>query len=119
MNLHWFLSRTVRHASQMRKHVGKILSAQRDLLSPPAIDAVSAAMNDTQKAIDARADKETLLEQMTNLEKVANKWLKPYPSAGLRENIDCRGHGHPHLFRAAVQNPNRLHAADLVWHHAR
>ena len=40
MNLNWFLSRTVRHAVHMRKHVWKILSAQRDLLSPQAIAAV-------------------------------------------------------------------------------
>ena len=40
MNLNWFLSRTVRQAGQMRKHVEKILGAQRDILSPQAIEAV-------------------------------------------------------------------------------
>jgi len=88
MNLNWFLSSTVRHATQMRKHVGKILNAQRDILSPPAIAAVAAAMQDIQEACAATRQKQALLDKMSGLETVANKWLKPYPSAGLRENIE-------------------------------
>jgi signal peptidase I len=89
MNLNWFLSRTVRHASHMRKHVWKILSAQRDLLSPQAISAVKAAMADIRRACEASpVDKKEVEAQMTQLETVANKWLKPYPSAALRENIE-------------------------------
>ena len=88
MNLNWFLSRTVRHATHMRKHVWKILSAQRDLLSPQAITAVTAAMEGTQRVCEGRLDKKAVEAQMTNLETVANKWLKPYPNAALRENIE-------------------------------
>ena len=88
MNLKWFLSRTVRHATEMRKHVGKLLSAQRDILSPPAIDAITAAMGDLIRAVAANADKKALLKQMESLEKVANKWLKPYPHSAIRENIE-------------------------------
>lgn len=88
-NPNWFLSRTVRHATHMRKHVWKILSAQRDLLSPVAIDAVSAAMEDVRQVCEARpAVRKEVEAQMTNLEKVANKWLKPYPHGALRENIE-------------------------------
>lgn len=89
MNLNWFLSRTVRHATHMRKHVRKILSAQRDLLAPQAIAAVTAAMEDIRCVCEARpADKKEVEAQMTNLEAVANKWLKPYPNAALRENVE-------------------------------
>ena len=88
MNLNWFLSRTVRHATHMRKHVWKILSAQRDLLSPPAIAAVTTAMEDIRRACEGKLDKKAVESQMTNLETVANKWLKPYPNAALRENIE-------------------------------
>ena len=88
MNLKWFLSRTVRHATEMRKHVGKLLSAQRDILSPPAIDAITAAIGDLIRAVAANADKKALLKQMESLEKVANKWLKPYPHSAIRENIE-------------------------------
>jgi signal peptidase I len=72
----------------MRKHVRKILSAQRDLLSPAAIGAVEAAVGELQKAVGAGADDKALTGQMTNLENTANKWLKPYPNAAIRENIE-------------------------------
>ena len=89
MNMNWFLSRTVRHATHMRKHVWKILSAQRDLLSPQAIAAVTAAIEDIRRVCEARpADKREIEAQMTKLETAANKWLKPYPNAALRENIE-------------------------------
>jgi len=88
MNLNWFLSRTVRHATHMRKHVWKILSAQRDLLAPQAIAAVTAAMDDVRRVCEGKLDRKALEAQMTSLETVANKWLKPYPNAALRENIE-------------------------------
>lgn len=88
MNLNWFLSHTVRQATQMHKHVCKILNSQRDILSAQAIAAVDGAIQEIQKSVAADAEKKTLLEQMSNLEKVANKWLKPYPNAGLRENVE-------------------------------
>ena len=88
MNLNWFLSRTVRIAQQMRKHVGKILAAQRDLLAPQAITAVTAAMQSIDAAVTGPLDKKALEKEMSNLETTANKWLRPYPSAGLRENVE-------------------------------
>jgi len=88
MNLNWLLSRTVRQAHQMRKHVQKILNAQRDVLSPQAIEAVKASMADIEKVAAGKLDKKALAEEMANLEKVANKWLKPYPHPGWRENIE-------------------------------
>jgi signal peptidase I len=88
MNLNWFLSRTVRHATHMQKHVWKILCAQRDLLSPQAIEKVTESVGQIKKACSSTTDKKVLVEQMTNLETVANKWLKPYPNPGWRENIE-------------------------------
>ncbi len=87
-NLTWWFSRTARQADQMRKHVKKILSAQRDLLSAQAIDAVEAAMRSMKEAVANRIPKDALLKEMEKLEKVADKWLKPYPSATMRENIE-------------------------------
>jgi signal peptidase I len=87
-NLNWYLSRTVRHATHMRKHVWKILSAQRDLLSVQAIGAVTAALQEMESACAGKVDRKSLQSQMSNLETVANKWLKPYPHAALRENIE-------------------------------
>ncbi len=88
MNPNWFLSRTVRHATHMRKHVWKILSAQRDLLSPQAIGAVTAALREIQRVCEGKLDKKAVLNQMNSLEAVANTWLKPYPNAAIRENVE-------------------------------
>ena len=72
----------------MRKHVLKILNHQRDILAPQAIEAVRAAAANCQKAMAEGADKEALDKQMENLEAAANKWLKPYPNAAWRENVE-------------------------------
>jgi len=88
MILQWFLSKTVRQATAMRKHVQKLLNHQRDILSPQAIEAVQSAIANTQRAVAERVDKPALEKQMENLEKAANKWLKPYPNAAWRENVE-------------------------------
>ncbi len=88
MILRWFLSGTVRHASAMRKHVQKLLHHQRDILSPQAATALNEAIGSLHKAICDGADRESLEKQMDSLEKAATKWLKPYPNAAWRENIE-------------------------------
>lgn len=84
----WFLSRTVRRATDMTRHVRKLVNHQRDLLEPKAIAAVNAARDDLRGAIRSGADKTTLRQGMTALEEAANKWLKAYPHAGVRENVE-------------------------------
>ena len=84
----FFLSRVARQAKDMSKHVVKILNHQRDLLSPQAIEAVSVAVENVQAAFRAREQNEVLQKKMANLENVANKWLKSYPHAGFRENVE-------------------------------
>jgi len=84
----WFASSTVRHASAMRKHVRKLLNHQRDILSPQAVENISAANDALGRAIADGADKPALEEQMQRLEDTAGKWLKPYPNAAWRENIE-------------------------------
>src|SRR5258708_2726217 len=88
MTARWFTSKTVRHATAMRKHVQKILNHQRDILSPQAVDAVETALAELRKTILENSSQEALLKQMEELEKVANKWLKPYPNAAFRENVE-------------------------------
>jgi signal peptidase I len=72
----------------MRKHVLKLLNHQRDVLSPQAISAVEAGMVELQTAVASKADAGTLEKQMGKMEEVANKWLKPYPNAAWRENVE-------------------------------
>lgn len=86
--LRWFISKTVREASAMRKHVHRMLCAQRDILSPQAVSAVSDALNEMQTAIKFGIAKVELRKLMDKLEEAANKWLKPYPNAQWRENVE-------------------------------
>ncbi len=88
MLFYWLRSRTARHATEMRKHALKLLNSQRDILSPPAITAMEEAMAELDSAVKAQADKPALLAKMENLEQVAAKWLKPYPHASIRENVE-------------------------------
>ncbi len=88
MNYRWFISKTIRQATEMHRQVRKHLSHQRDLLGPGAIDGLTTAMSSMESAIASCADKATLTRQMEELEKAANKWLKPYPNASIRENIE-------------------------------
>lgn len=88
MTLNWFLSGTVRHANAMCKHVRKILNHQRDILAPNAIREVEVALHETRSVIAARADKAALEKQMEKLDAAADKWLKKYPNASYRENIE-------------------------------
>src|SRR5579862_1510406 len=84
----WFARRGVRDLWTMYKHVRRIFSAQRDILSPQAVEALQTALRDARKAVDERAGDEELGKQMNNLEEAAKKWLKPYPNAGIRENVE-------------------------------
>jgi len=88
MNFRWFISKTVRHASAMRKHVHHLVSAQRDLLSPQAIEALEGSLRELKNALRAGVGKEALLKQMQNLDGVADKWLLRYPNHVWRENVE-------------------------------
>jgi signal peptidase I len=89
MNLRWFVSKTVREAIAMRKHVRRLMAAQRDILSPQAIAGVNLAI----EALNAALQEEKLNTgrvriKMEELEFAANKWFKPYPNAMWRENVE-------------------------------
>ena len=86
--IRWLLSKTVRQATAMRSHVQKLLSHQRDILSPQAVEGIQTAMASCQKAVANNADQSALEKQMENLEQAANKWLRPYPNAAWRENVE-------------------------------
>jgi signal peptidase I len=88
MSLNWFSSRTVRQAHDMSRHVQKILDAQRDILSPAAVSAVETALLDLKNTIQANSGDEPVKKQMTELEATANKYLRPYPNAAIRENVE-------------------------------
>ena len=88
MNFRWFISKTIRQATEMHRQVRKLLQHQRDLLSPPAVEGLTQAMSAMEFTLASSADRAGVKKQMEELEKAANKWLKPYPSASIRENIE-------------------------------
>ena len=81
------MSSTIRDAVAMRKHVHRLLCAQRDLLAPAAIAGVTVAITALNVAL---AEKHTgkIRIKMEELEFAANKWLKPHPHAAWRENVE-------------------------------
>lgn len=65
-----------------------MLNAQRDILSADAIAKVSAGIADLKAATRKNISAAELREEMKKLEQVANQWLKPYPHASYRENVE-------------------------------
>jgi signal peptidase I len=88
MILRWLKSKTVREACALRKHVQHLLSAQRDVLAPAALGAVTLAMNQLRNVIAAGENTGKIRIKMDELDFAANKWLKPYPHAMWRENVE-------------------------------
>ncbi len=83
-----FLSAKIRQATDVCRHVARLLNAQRDLLAPPAIEAVSGAIRETEAVMGSGAADEEVAKRVTELEKAADKWIKPYPHPEWRENIE-------------------------------
>ncbi len=86
--IRWFLSKTVREAVGMKRHVRKLLNHQRDILKPESVASVEAALQSIGTALKAGASKDALKTELKQLEDAANKCLKPYPHAGYRENVE-------------------------------
>ncbi len=88
MIVQWLLSRTVRDATNLCKQVRKIVNEQRDLLNPQAIENVSRAVGEIRNGVALKAGRKVLRERMANLERAAAKWLRSYPHASVRENVE-------------------------------
>ena len=73
----------------MRSHVHRLLSAQRDRLTPQAVGKMTGALAAVQDAVRSGAKDEVLKKEMERLEQAANQWLKPYPHALWRENVEA------------------------------
>ncbi len=86
--MRWLFSKTIRDASALQKHVYRLLCAQRDLMTPAAIQLVSTALTDLRTALQNKESVGKIREKMWALEEVGNKWLKPYPNPLWRENVE-------------------------------
>jgi signal peptidase I len=87
MTVRWFFSKTVREAWTVHKHYRRLLAAQRDLLGPQAIAPVQAKLDELSAAI-REGHKGKINIAAEELQFAAEKWLKPYPNASWRENVE-------------------------------
>lgn len=84
----WFGSRRYRHATEIRKHVWKIRCFQRDELSPQALAGVDAGIAAFDTLLRSGATRDQLEAGIRDLDLCAQKWLRPYANASIRENVE-------------------------------
>ncbi len=88
MTLSWFLSKKVREATDLVRQADKLYRHQRDILSPQANTNLLKAIVELRAAIKRGATQNELTDLGNALNDSAGKWLRPYPAAGIRENIE-------------------------------
>ncbi|MCC6233186.1 MAG: signal peptidase I [Verrucomicrobiales bacterium] len=84
----WFLSRRFRHAVEVRKHVWKIRNFQFDELSPAARSGIDAGIHAFDAILRSGPSKERINGGLSALDLCAQKWLRPYANAAIRENVE-------------------------------
>jgi signal peptidase I len=88
MNFRWFISKTVREAAAAHRHYRRMLAAQRDTLSTTAIAAVQEALDKLKISIQLDDKDGAIRLKAEELQFAAERWLKPYPNATWRENVE-------------------------------
>ena len=81
------MSKTVREAMTVHKHYRRLLAAQIDLLPPQASAPVQAKLDELRAAID-EGHTGRINIKADELQVTSEKWLKPYPNAAWRENVE-------------------------------
>lgn len=71
----------------LQRQVRRLANEQRDLLSPDALAALAQAQQSLAEALRRRERNSVLQPLMENLVAAAEKWLLPYASSTVRENI--------------------------------
>jgi signal peptidase I len=88
MILRRYFSGAVREAVAMLKHVQRLMDAQRDILKPQALSAVTEKLQELNSAVKEGANDGAIRNKTEELQFAAEKWLKPYPNAVWRENVE-------------------------------
>src|ERR1700722_14443590 len=83
-----FFSKAIREANAMRKHIQRLLNAQRDILTAQALAAVQVKIDELNIAIAEGANDGKIRIKTEELQFAAEKWIKPYPHAVWRENVE-------------------------------
>ena len=88
MTLSWFLSKKVREATDLVRQADKLYRHQRDILSPQANANILKAIVELRAAIKRGVTENELTDLSNALNDAAGKWLRPYPAANIRENVE-------------------------------
>lgn len=72
----------------MRKHVQRLMNAQRDLLPPQAISSVQSKIDELNAAIAGGANTGKISIAREELQFAGEKWIKAYPNPVWRENVE-------------------------------
>ncbi|MGH7940141.1 MAG: S26 family signal peptidase [Limisphaerales bacterium] len=83
-----FFSKSVRQAIAMRKHIQRLLNAQRDLLSPQAVSAIESKIGELNAAIAGGANTGKINIAAEELQFAGEKFIKAYPNAVWREIVE-------------------------------
>src|ERR1700733_5273903 len=86
-NIRWFFSQMVRNGCTVHKHYRRLLAAQSDILAAAAVAAVQVKLDELKAAI-AEGHTGRMNIKMEELQFAAEKWIKPYPHAAWRENVE-------------------------------
>jgi signal peptidase I len=87
MIFRWLTSKTVREALAVHKHYRRLYQAQCDLLPPEATEPMVTKLDELRMAVQT-GSKGDIAGKVDELHEVATTWLKPYPHAGWRENVE-------------------------------
>lgn len=88
MTLKWFFSKKIREATDLLRQAEKLHRHQRDILSPQANANLLKAIVELRDALKRGVTENELTDLSNALNDAAGKWLKPYPAASIRENVE-------------------------------
>jgi len=88
MMFRWFVSKAVREAAAAHTHYARLLAAQRDILPAAAVGPVQEALGKLKGAISGGENTGALRIKAEELQFAAEQWLRPYPHAAWRENVE-------------------------------
>ena len=117
-----FQPRYIQHSQLLVRHAEKLIRYRRDLLPKPRSAELRGQIERVNAAMKTR-DQRATHEESEKLDALLTAHTPPHRACGLARECGSdpgcdRGRDrHSLLFYPALQNPDRLNAADTEWHH--
>ena len=84
----WLFFKRFRMAAELCHQASKLLSHQRDQLSPGAVTELQEAIENLRSLMRSGSDRKKLEEGVAKLEKTGSRKLTPYRNPGFRETVE-------------------------------